>query len=165
MKEFISIRNGHAVTTDIQIAEAFGKRTSDLKRLIRKLPCPKHFSERNFTLTSYIDKQGKQRPMYEITKDGFVLLVMGFTGERAIEFKIRYIEAFNAMEKYLHIHFDQFNKICQRYDVNKNSVSQSARNLVYWKRDKPILLKRIEILKKILQLDLFNNENDKGGLT
>lgn len=76
-----------------KIAEAFGKRTSDLKRLIRKLPCPKHFSERNFTLTSYIDKQGKQRPMYEITKDGFVLLVMGFTGERAIEFKIRYIEA------------------------------------------------------------------------
>lgn len=163
MKDLIKARNGNAITTDILIARAFGKRTSDLKRLIRNLDCPDDFRERNFTLTSYIDQQGKERPMYEITKDGFVLLVMGFTGKKAINFKIQYIEAFNAMERYLNNHLDQFQEICQKYNASKASISESARNLVYWKYDKPILLKKIESIKQVLQLDLFNDENDKGA--
>ena len=49
-------------------------------------------------LCSYVDQQGKERPSYEMTRDGFTLLAMGFTGEKALKFKIAYIERFNAME-------------------------------------------------------------------
>ncbi|HFD80029.1 MAG TPA: hypothetical protein ENK05_06510 [Gammaproteobacteria bacterium] len=55
------------------------------------------FGRRNFKRVSYLDTQGKSRPMYEMTKDGFTLLAMGFTGNKAIAWKVRYIEAFNAM--------------------------------------------------------------------
>jgi phage regulator Rha-like protein len=44
-----------------------------------------------------LDKQGKTKPMYEITRDGFTFLAMGFTGKRAAEFKEKYIAMFNAM--------------------------------------------------------------------
>lgn len=60
---------------------------------------PQDFSQSNFGFAEYTDEQGKKRPMYEITRDGFTLLAMGFTGKKAMEFKIKYIEAFNAMEK------------------------------------------------------------------
>lgn len=159
MKDYILIRSGQAITTDLLIAKAFGKRASDLKRIIRSLPCPDDFRERNFTQTTYVDQQGKKQPMYEITKDGFVLLVMGFTGKKAIDFKIQYIEAFNSMENYLNIRFDQFNEICQRYETSKDSVSHSARCMAFWKNDKPILLSKINHLKRVLQLDLFNKNN------
>ncbi len=56
------------------------------------------FSHRNFAGTSYTDQQGKERPMYRLTKDGFIFLVMGFTGEKAAQIKEAYIAAFNQME-------------------------------------------------------------------
>ena len=48
-----------------------------------------------------MDEQGKPRPMYQLSRDGFTLVAMGFTGKRALEWKVRYIEAFNAMERAL----------------------------------------------------------------
>ena len=157
MKEFIAIQNGHAVTTDLVIAKAFNKTPSSVRRAIRNLKCSEEFRLHNFAHTSYIDQQGKKQPSYLITKDGFVLLVMGFTGKDATDFKIQYIEAFNEMEKYLQSEFKQFNDMCQRFNVRKDDVSKSARNMVFWKRDKPILLSLIENSKNRLQLDLFQD--------
>jgi hypothetical protein len=57
------------------------------------------FSELNFEPAEYIDEQGKPRPSYDLTRDGFALLVMGFTGKKAMAWKVKYINAFNAMEK------------------------------------------------------------------
>ena len=55
-----------------------------------------------FHKTTYINEQNKQQyPMYLMNKDGFSLLVMGFTGKEALKWKIKYIEAFNDMEQYL----------------------------------------------------------------
>lgn len=51
----------------------------------------------NFRQSSYFNVQGKEQPCYEMTKDGFTLLAMGFTGKKAIEFKLNYINAFNTM--------------------------------------------------------------------
>lgn len=51
--------------------------------------------------SSYINAQNKKQPMYLVTRDGFTLLVMGYTGEKAMKFKEAYIKQFNAMEKSL----------------------------------------------------------------
>lgn len=157
MHELISIQNGQVVTTDVLIAKAFSRRPSSVRRAIKNLKCSKEFRLHNFAHTFHVDQQCKKQPSYLITKDGFVLLIMGFTGKDATDFKIQYIEAFNEMEKYLQSEFKQFNDMCQHFNVRKEDVSKSARNMVFWKRDKPILLKLIENSKNRLQLDLFKN--------
>ena len=59
------------------------------------------FSESNFGLSSYLTEQNKEMPMYVMSKDGFVLLVMGYTGPEAMRMKKAYIARFNEMEEQL----------------------------------------------------------------
>lgn len=66
---------------------------------IRELGCSQFFREHNFVLSSYNSQQNKELPMYVMTKDGFTLLAMGYTGELAMKFKEDYISAFNKMEQ------------------------------------------------------------------
>ncbi len=97
----ISVINGQAVTSSLAIANYFTKRHDDVLKKIRALECSPEFSARNFAGTEYTDDQGKLRPCYNITRDGFAFLAMGFTGKRAAQFKEAYIDAFNLMEKQL----------------------------------------------------------------
>lgn len=83
-------------TTSLDIKSVFEKRHADILAQIRRLPQDK-FNERNFSLVEYKDKKGESRPYYKISKDGFVLLAMSFTGERFYKFKVAYINAFNQM--------------------------------------------------------------------
>lgn len=101
MKNLVQIIDGKAVTTSRQVAEVFEKQHKHVLRSIRELESPKEFNESNFGLVEYEDPKGEKRPEYLITRDGFTLLAMGFTGKKAMEFKIAYINAFNAMEKKL----------------------------------------------------------------
>lgn len=89
------------VVTSLDIAETFEKRHADVLRDIEKMECSDEFRERNFALSSYKSAQNKSLPMYYITRDGFTLLVMGYTGDKAMRFKEAYIRQFNAMEKAL----------------------------------------------------------------
>ena len=66
---------------------------------IRNLLNSHEKSGQYFVLDTYVDNSGKENPMYVMNRDGFTLLVMGFTGEKALLFKIDYIEAFNKMEQ------------------------------------------------------------------
>lgn len=66
---------------------------------IRELNCSEYFRQHNFVLSSYVSSQNKEFPMYIMTKDGFTLLVMGYTGNAAMAFKEEYINAFNKMEE------------------------------------------------------------------
>lgn len=103
MNELINIKNDEAVTTSLQVAEVFGKRHDRVLRAIENLigGLPKN-GEAYFHKGCRIEKQNGQRyPMYYINRDGFSLLVMGFTGKKALEWKLKYIEAFNLMEKYI----------------------------------------------------------------
>ena len=87
--------------TSLDVAETFEKRHSDVLRDIENLSCSDEFTERNFALSSYKDASGKNNKEYLITRDGFTILVMGYTGEKAMKFKEGYIRQFNAMEKAL----------------------------------------------------------------
>ncbi|MCA2084994.1 Rha family transcriptional regulator, partial [Escherichia coli] len=97
----ITITNGRVVTTSIAIAEFFDKRHDDVLKKIRLMDCSTEFNARNFADVTYTDAKGEQRPMYQITKNGFVFLVMGFTGKKAAAFKEAYIAEFDRMEKQL----------------------------------------------------------------
>ncbi|EFH6853828.1 transcriptional regulator [Escherichia coli] len=94
----VTIKNGRAVTTSIAIAEFFGKRHERVLDKIRNLDCSAKFTEHNFVLSEYTDSTGRKLPMYQITKNGFVFLVMGFTGKKAATFKEVYIAEFDRME-------------------------------------------------------------------
>lgn len=89
------------ITTSLKVAEKFEKEHARVLRDIRELACSDKFRQGNFAESYYINAQNKKQPMYEMTKDGFVLLVMGYTGEKAMKFKEDYIDAFNVMENEL----------------------------------------------------------------
>lgn len=102
----ITEQNGRPVTTSRAVAEQFGKRHKNILRDIEALtaelkiePSTAAFAERNFLPTTYRDSTGRELPSYLLTRDGFTLLAMGFTGATALQFKIAYIDAFNRMEQ------------------------------------------------------------------
>lgn len=107
----VFIQDQQVKTTSLKVAESFKKRHDNVVRKIESFFERKssalnfevaNFNELNFTLVEYLDEQGKPRPMYEMTKDGFIFLVMGFTGEEAAQTKIAYINTFNQMAAMLY---------------------------------------------------------------
>ena len=101
MRKFVEARNGEAFTTTQNVAEAFGRLHKDVLRSVENLDCSTDFTERNFTLSEYIDGSGRRLPQWSMTKDGFMFLVMGFTGKKAAAIKEGYIGAFNWMAEQL----------------------------------------------------------------
>lgn len=97
----ITIINGRVVTTSLAVANYFTKRHERVLDRIRNLECSAEFTEHNFVLSDYTDCTGRKLPCYQITRDGFAFLAMGFTGKRAARFKEAYINAFNQMERSL----------------------------------------------------------------
>lgn len=98
----VFIQNEQVKTTSLKVAEIFGKQHKDVLRKLEGLDCSTDFSQRNFALAEYLDEQRKPRPMYEMTKDGFIFLVMGFTGAAAARIKEAYINTFNQMAAMLY---------------------------------------------------------------
>ncbi|EJA5026021.1 Rha family transcriptional regulator [Salmonella enterica] len=94
----VFIHNEKAITTSKAVGEFFRKLHKNVIRAIESLECSPEFTRLNFELSEYTDITGRKLPMYEMTKDGFVFLVMGFTGKKAAAFKEAYIAEFNRME-------------------------------------------------------------------
>ncbi|EFE8778554.1 peptidase [Escherichia coli] len=97
----ITIINGRVVTTSLAVSNYFTKRHERVLDRIRNLECSAEFTEHNFVFSEYTDVSGRKLPCYQITRDGFAFLAMGFTGKRAARFKEAYINAFNQMERSL----------------------------------------------------------------
>jgi Rha family phage regulatory protein len=100
----VTLIDGHVVTTSRAIAEVFGKRHDNVLRDIRNLlaNCPREFGRQSFLNASYIDREGRAQPMYQIRKNGFDLLIMSFTGSKATRIKVvylvtAYLTAFDAL--------------------------------------------------------------------
>jgi len=91
-------REERAGCTSLDVAETFEKDHRHVLRDIRELGCSDEFRVSNFGQSSYINEQNKMQPMVVMTRDGFTLLAMGYTGELAMKFKEGYIKQFNAME-------------------------------------------------------------------
>ncbi len=88
------------------VAKAFEKEHKNVLADIRKITEPKSglsedFGRLNFQPSSYLNEQNKKQPCYAMTRDGFTLLAMGFTGPKAMQFKEAYINRFDKMESFI----------------------------------------------------------------
>lgn len=105
MTGLVYLKNDEAVCDSLQVAEKFGKRHSNVVRTIETLlegMLKIEETQKMFWKSHYVEKQNGQRyPKYIMNRDGFSLLVMGFTGKKALEWKLQYIKAFNQMEAFI----------------------------------------------------------------
>ncbi len=102
MENLVITHEAQAVTTSLLLAEAFGKNHRDvLEKISSKINSAENSAQykKMFVQDTYTDKSGKQNKMYYLNRDGFTFIAMGFTGRKADEFKLKYIEAFNKMEE------------------------------------------------------------------
>lgn len=90
--------NDQAMTSSLLVAKEFGKAHAKVMRDIENLNCSDEFRLANFGDSYFRNEQGREFPMFTMTKDGFSFLVMGYTGKKAARFKEAYINAFNKME-------------------------------------------------------------------
>ena len=97
----VKINNKKPVVSSKDIADTFGKVHRNVMRDIINLECSDQFRMLNFEQSNYTSLQNKELPCYEITRDGFAFLCMGFTGVESAKWKEKYITAFNQMESAL----------------------------------------------------------------
>ncbi len=107
--ELVTIMKNQALTTSLKVADYFGKRhdhvVRDIENILAQMAEESHSPDLGndmfFKKFYKAEEGGRKYSMYLMNKDGFTLLAMGFTGKKALKFKLGYIEQFNAMEKKL----------------------------------------------------------------
>lgn len=113
----LKVIHGHAYATSIEIAKRFHKEHKNVLRDIERIvaDCTEEFNRLNFEPVKYRDRKGEMRPSFNVTRNGFAMVAMGFTGSEAIVWKIAFLTAFNEMEAELQRrnlrdgHFEQMN--------------------------------------------------------
>lgn len=116
----IIVKSGRPVTTTKAVAAYFVKQHQHVTQKVESLDCSEQFLTSNFSLVNY-EHNGNTYKMYEMTKNGFVFLVMGFTGKKAAQFKETYIAEFDRMESEL---------AAKRYDVLGNASTANKADLI-----------------------------------
>ena len=96
----LSTQNGEPVASSGDVAKRFGKEHKHVLAAIRQLLVAENSATKFFHETEF-EYRGQKFPEYLMNRDGFSLLAMGFTGKEAVQWKLKYIEAFNQMEKQL----------------------------------------------------------------
>lgn len=160
MNELITVVNGKPVVTSKQIADHFGKTHRHVLRDVAKeLETAGDFGSEHFGLSSYTSSQNKILPCYEMSRDGFTLIAMGFTGVKAQQWKIKYIEAFNAMERELlngsakfGSVMDALNDACRLMESDKQKASVFGQGLHEWRKLRKEHMERVEKLHTDAQL-------------
>lgn len=122
------------------VAECFEKEHKNVLRDIQRITEPtsglsEEFRQLNFEPSYYRNKQNKRQPCYYLTRDGFTMLVMGYTGQKALKFKEMYIRRFNEMEELI-------------------------KNLVSARQEFPLLTENIKMLHENPRPYHFSNECD-----
>ena len=127
--------NDTARVNSLMVAEVFGKRHDNVVRDVKNLDCSEEFRLLNFEESLYLNDQHKKQPCYDITRDGFTFLIMGYRGKKAARFKELYIKRFNEMEKFI-------------------------RMLVETRKDYPLLTENVKLLHENPKPYHFSNECD-----
>lgn len=160
LRAMVSNDNGEPRTTSYAVAQAFGKRHSDVLRSIKNMKCSEMFTKRNFALCFENNElqNGKPQKFYRMTERGFMFLVMGFNGEKADAIKEQFINAFEWMANQLNQVFQskwaRYNHIVGYRENRKQQVSCSARDMNVWKHEKNPLDQEIFELEQDLQPQL-----------
>ena len=137
------------VVSSLQIAEDFGKQHKNVIQSIENLVAENSAAKSLFYETTY-ENRGKQYPMYLMNRDGFSLLVMGFTGKEAMNWKLKYIGAFNEMERQIK---ESTGKLpTSPREILKLIVQANEET------DKKVEELREDVNSKFKEMPLFNNE-------
>lgn len=139
--ELVNIKDGKAVVSSKDIADKFGKTHRKVLRDIKEMHCSDEFRAANFGPSSYVSIQNKKLECFDMTKDGFAFLCMGFTGKRAAEWKEKYIGAFNLMNDELvnsPATMEVMNSIVKKIEEDKELASLHGRELAKYKKVKSI---------------------------
>lgn len=135
-------KDSQILCDSLQVAETFNKRHTHILDTISKLTEPKNglseqFIKENFVLSSYKDITGRSNKMYLLTKDGFTVIAMGFTGKKAMRFKEEYIKRFNQMHEFIQslqtakLEFPEFtNAIMETHEEPKHYHFSNEINLI-----------------------------------
>jgi len=162
-------KNDQAVTSSLLVAEKFEKSHDNVLKAIRKIlddGIVKNDETSMFEETTYVNEQNRQTyPMFLMNRDGFSLLVMGFTGKKAMQFKLDYIKAFNNMEaeiksamkpktqlEILQISINQLVEQEHRLSNVERDVADTKRELAEIKQE------RIENGKLLLEAEVSENK-------
>ncbi|EIZ8390125.1 Rha family transcriptional regulator [Campylobacter coli] len=117
----LNIKENKVFINSLDLAKVFNKNHRHILQTTKNQP-QNDFTESNFILSTYKDKKGELRPCYNLTRDAFSLLVMGFTGQKAYKWKILFIKAFNEMEKRLrNIEYEKHDKLAFRQSLGYKS--------------------------------------------
>lgn len=119
--------NGQIVTSSRDVAEKFGKRNPDVNRAIENLIVQNCTVRNMFVETTYISSRGREEKEFLMNRDGFSLLAMGFTGKEALEWKLKYINAFNKMEEKL----KSGNQLTEEEKLKLQLFSKDASEVAY----------------------------------
>lgn len=130
--------DGELVVTSRQVAEDFGKEHRNVVRAIENLTA-QNSAVKNIMIKSTFDHRGNEYTEYLLTRDGFSLLVMGFTGSRALEWKLKYIEAFNKMEQAIKNPFAHLSKELQAIIAIDTKVQKIEEDFNSFKSNLPLL--------------------------
>lgn len=147
MKDLVVVKDGVALVSSKDVADAFGKVHRNVMRDIKALECSDKFRELNFEQSSYTSLQNKTLPSFDMTRDGFAFLCMGFSGKSAATWKEKYINAFNAMEKALTSApstMDKLNTLVASIESNKEKASAHGKALSEYRKVKAKQSKEFE---------------------
>ncbi len=101
MTDLVIMKDRQAVTSSLNVADNFEKRHDNTLRDIDQLKKDVLNFEEMFFEANEPDSYGRDRRVVYMNRDGFTILAMGFTGKKALQFKLKYIEAFNQMEEHI----------------------------------------------------------------
>lgn len=135
-------------TTSLDIAAVFEKRHDNIIAKIETFP-KDSFTDLNFKASEYTDSTGRKLKAYNITRDGFVMLVMGFTGDKAYRFKVEYINAFNKMQHLLkNKELESSNKLISNLERRNKRVAMGYKSQLAQQKEK------YELKLKVLECEL-----------
>ena len=149
MKDLIVNLNGEILTTTKDMADIFGKTHKYVLEALRNLECSDEFRGRNYRPSYYTSLQNKKLSCFTVTRDGFTLLGMGFTGPKASQWKEAYIEAFNKMESHIKGSDSLMCKINEALlimEKDKATASLCSKGLNEWKKLKKMHHEEVERL-------------------
>lgn len=161
-KQFIQIKDRQTVTTSEIVAKVFGKQHKNVLRDIKSLldDCDEDFAKLNFELCFKINElqNGRPTPYYNLTKNGFMLLVMGYKSKKAMGIKISYIKAFDYMAEELskgsQALLEQYYQLLGEHKAEKQLASFCGKALNDWKEKKPLLEATLKIFEDKMQIEL-----------
>ena len=163
MKDLVLVteERGIAITTSLKVADMFNKKHKDVLKSIRNLMAENCAVKNLFYESEYKSERGRIEPMYKMNRDGFMLIAMGFTGSDALEWKMKYIKAFNEMEQMLKdgTQLTEKQKLeLQLFSKNKAEVAEAHKKLLELET-KP-LIETIENQKPLVEFANVVGAND-----